>query len=344
MMARGHQVTLICPPQARIHAAAEARGIRVAGLPIARKNPKGFLALRRWLAAHRETVDVVNTHSSTDAWLTALASASRRHAPPMVRTRHVSSPVKRNRPTFWLYQRATRHIVTTGEALKAQLARDNGFDPSSMTSVPTGIDLNRFVPGDRRAARGRLGLPDRPAIGILGTLRNWKGHTYLFEAFANLQASHPDWQLIVIGDGPQRRNLERLARELGLGGRLRMAGNRDDVPDWLQALDLMALPSYGEEGVPQSVMQGMACGLPVVSTPVGAIAEAVDDGETGLLVPPRDAPALAAALARLMDDAPLRERLGRRGLAKARERFGIDIMLERMEAIFLRHARPAGSA
>jgi glycosyltransferase involved in cell wall biosynthesis len=344
MMARGHQVTLVCPPQARIHAAAEARGIPLAGLTIARKNLAGFRALRRWLATHGQAVDIVNTHSSTDAWLTALACASLRGAPPMVRTRHVSSPVKRNRPTLWLYQRATRHVVTTGEALRTQLARDNGFDPASMTSVPTGIDLNRFVPGDRRAARARLGLPDRPAIGILGTLRNWKGHTFLFEAFASLQASHPDWQLIVIGDGPQRRNLERLARELGLGARLRMAGNRDDVPDWLQALDLMALPSYGEEGVPQSVMQGMACGLPVVSTPVGAIAEAVDDGETGLLVPPRDAAALAAALALLMDDAPLRERFGRQGLARARERFGIDIMLERMEAIFLRHARPGGSA
>ncbi|HWS12764.1 MAG TPA: glycosyltransferase family 4 protein [Rhodocyclaceae bacterium] len=344
MMARGHQVTLVCPPQARIHAAAEARGIPLAGLTIARKNLAGFRALRRWLATHGQAVDIVNTHSSTDAWLTALACASLRGAPPMVRTRHVSSPVKRNRPTLWLYQRATRHVVTTGEALRTQLARDNGFDPASMTSVPTGIDLNRFVPGDRRAARARLGLPERPTIGILGTLRNWKGHTYLFEAFASLQASHPDWQLIVIGDGPQRRNLERLARELGLGARLRMAGNRDDVPDWLQALDLMALPSYGEEGVPQSVMQGMACGLPVVSTPVGAIAEAVDDGETGLLVPPRDAAALAAALALLMDDAPLRERFGRQGLARARERFGIDIMLERMEAIFLRHARPGGSA
>ena len=216
----------------------------------------------------------------------------------------------------------------------------NRRDPGRVKIV---VDVDSETPLSG-ATRARLGLPDRPAIGILGTLRNWKGHTYLFEAFASLQASHPDWQLIVIGDGPQRRNLERLAPELGLDGRLRMVGNRDDVPDWLQALDLMALPSYGEEGVPQSVMQGMACALPVVSTPVGAIAEAVDDGQTGLLVPPRDAAALAAALARLMDDAPLRERFGQQGLARARERFGIDIMIERMEAIFLRHARPAGSA
>jgi glycosyltransferase involved in cell wall biosynthesis len=249
--------------------------------------------------------------------------------------------VKRNWPTHWLYQRATRHVVTTGEALRRQLARDNGFDPARMTSVPTGIDLQRFVPGDRSAARARLGLPDRPSIGILGTLRNWKGHTYLFEAFASLRSRHPQWQLVVIGDGPQRHNLERLATELGLGDRLLMPGNRDDVPDWLRALDIMTLPSYGDEGVPQSVMQGMACGLPVVSTPVGAIAEAVDDGETGVLVPPRDAPALAAALERLMDDASLRARFGARGVEKARARFGVDLMVDRMEEIFMRHARAA---
>lgn len=342
MMARGHAVTLVCPPEAPIHAAAEDRVIPVTGLPISRKNVTGFLALRSWLVGRREAVDVVNTHSSTDAWLAALACATLRGAPPIVRTRHVSSPVKRNRPTFWLYQRATRHIVTAGEALRLQLSQQNGFDPATITSVPTGIDLQRFVPGNCHAARARLGLPDQPVIGILGTLRNWKGHAYLFEAFASLMVRHPHWQLIVVGDGPQRLNLARLAAELGLDKRLRMVGNRRDVPDWLQAMDILALPSYGDEGVPQSLVQGMACALAVVSTPVGAIAEAVVDNETGLLVTPRDSSALAAALDRLMNDASLRERLGRRGREMARMRFGIDIMLDRMEAIFLHHGRPAG--
>ncbi len=103
---------------------------------------------------------------------------------------------------------------------------------------------------------------------------------------------------------------------------------------WLQALDLFALPSYGEEGVPQAIMQAMACGIPVVSTTVGAITEAVDDGSTGLIVPPRDAPALGAALARLRDDPALRARLGAAGRARAVRDFGLDRMLDRMEAVF----------
>ena len=100
-------------------------------------------------------IDVVNTHSSTDSWLTALACATLARAPPIVRTRHVSTTI-RNRPTTrWLYTRATAHIVTTGEALRRQLARDNGVPLDHMTSVPTGIDLARFVPGDADRARAR---------------------------------------------------------------------------------------------------------------------------------------------------------------------------------------------
>jgi glycosyltransferase involved in cell wall biosynthesis len=115
---------------------------------------------------------------------------------------------------------------------------------------------------------------------------------------------------------------------------VRFVGQQHDVVPWLQALDIFTLPSYGEEGVPQAIMQAMACALPVVSTTVGAIGEAVEAGVTGLIVPPRDAAALEAALARLRDDAALRVRLGAAGRARAQARFGLDIMLERMEQVF----------
>jgi glycosyltransferase involved in cell wall biosynthesis len=113
-----------------------------------------------------------------------------------------------------------------------------------------------------------------------------------------------------------------------------MPGNREDVERWFAAMDLFVLPSYGEEGVSQSVMQAMACGLAVISTTVGAIGEAVINGETGLLVPPRDTAALKAALARLIQDAALRQQYAAAGLTRARERFGIERMRTAMEAVF----------
>ncbi|NJD24514.1 MAG: glycosyltransferase family 4 protein [Betaproteobacteria bacterium] len=345
MEGRGHRVTLVVPPQAQIAPAAEKMGLTVVPLDIERKNLGALWRVLAWLWRERRCIDVINTHSSTDSWLVVLATRLLPGAPPVVRTRHVSSPVNRSPASFWLYQTAARHIAVTGEAVRQQLHRDNGFALDSMTSVPTGIDLERFSPlpdgADRSALRARLELPDVPLLGILATLRNWKGHAYLLEAIARLPAELAAWRLVVIGDGPQWQKLHRQVETLGLAGRVIFVGNQDNVPDWLRALDLFALPSYGDEGVPQSIMQAMACGLPVVSTPVGGITEAVVADETGLIIPPRDADALAAALVRLMADEGLRARLGAAGLARARERFGSDRMLDRMEAIFVAHGRPA---
>ncbi len=183
------------------------------------------------------------------------------------------------------------------------------MSPARVVSIPTGIDLDRFKPGARDEARAALGLDREGAlIGIVATLRSWKGHRYLFEAFAGL--ADRGARLVVVGDGPQREALEALAKELGIAGRVRFAGNQADVAPWMRALDLFCLPSYANEGVPQALMQAMACGLPVVSTPVGSIAEIVQDGDTGRLVPPEDAQALRAALEALLADEALRARLG----------------------------------
>src|SRR5438094_1548973 len=296
MLARGHQVTLLTPHGADIYAAAKARNIPVVALPIEKKRPRALLAVRRWLAAQGGEFDVVNTHSSTDSWLVALARTMLRNVPPIVRTRHVSTRVHNDRATRWLYQRACAHIVTAGEALRLQLARENGFAPARMTSVPTGIDLEQFRPMDRAAARRELGLDERHALGIVATLRDWKGHDYLLDAWARLAPRFPDWQLLVIGEGPQRARLEARVAAEGHAASVRFVGNQHNVPVWLNSLDLFTLPSFGDEGVPQAIMQAMACGLAVVATPVGAIEEAVQRGRTGLIVPPRDATALAAAL------------------------------------------------
>jgi glycosyltransferase involved in cell wall biosynthesis len=334
MLRRGHDVTLLTPASADIYPAALKRSVPVVTLPIEKKRLGALAAMTRWLAVHRRKFDVINTHSSTDTWLTALACTWLRDAPPIVRTRHVSTAVGRNAPTRWLYQSATRHIVTTGEALRRQLAKENGFDPVRMTSVRTGIDLAAFRPMDRAECRRGLGLEERPTLGIVATLRDWKGHDYLLGAWALLRGRFADWRLIIVGDGPQRARLEERVVNEGLADSVRFVGNQDDVPRWLNALDLFTLPSFGDEGVPQGIMQAMACGLPVVATPVGAIEEAVQRDETGLIVAPKDAVALAEALARLMNDSALRRSMGDAGRAYAQANFGVEAMLDRMETVF----------
>ncbi|WP_319241438.1 glycosyltransferase family 4 protein [uncultured Propionivibrio sp.] len=331
MIARGHEACVLCPPEARIFAEAPRFGVPAHALPIGRKRLPGLLALRRWLKANPP--DVINTHSSTDSWLAGLACASLPAPAPIVRTRHISAPIAVNAGARWLYGRSAQHVVTTGEALRQTLIRELDLMPDRVTSVPTGIDTQRFAPGDKRAVRQALGLdPDGCYLGIVATLRSWKGHLYLLEAFAQLNA--PEWKLVIVGEGPMQDNIITRINELQLKDRVLLVGQRSDPENWMRALDLFCLPSYANEGVPQSVMQAMLTELPIVTTPVGAILEAVSDGDTALIVQPQNSDALAQALRRLIDDAALAGRLAAAARARATEHFSREHMLNRMQAIF----------
>ncbi|MGZ5040505.1 MAG: glycosyltransferase family 4 protein [Usitatibacter sp.] len=332
----GHDVLLAAPRESRIFAEAPRNGVPVAALPIARKGVRGLIAMRGMLS--RGAFHVANTHSSTDSWLCALACASLGDAPPIVRTRHISAPLPRNRATRWLYNRASDRIVTTGERLRAQVIAETGADPARVVSIPTGIDLERYRPGERLVARAATGLPaDARIVGIVATLRSWKGHTYLLKALAAMR--RPEVLLVIVGDGPQRAALQALADSLGVAGQVRFTGNQDDVAPWMNAFDVFCLPSYANEGVPQALMQAMACALPVVATRVGSIDEIVEPDVTGVLVPPQNEVRLRVELSKLLDDEGRRRSLGEAAHAAAQARFGESLMVERMIAVFQDVAR-----
>jgi len=333
--ARGHDVTLAASPHSRVYDEAKKRGLTVVAAPIERKGLRGLWGMRRVLASQQ--FDVVNTHSSTDSWLTALAAATLHRAPPVVRTRHISARVPDNAATRWLYGRATRHVVTTGESLRKVLIGNHHLPADRVSSVPTGVNIQRYSPGDRAAARRAVGLPeDLKLVGIVATLRSWKGHRFLIDAVSML--ARRDVGLVIVGDGPQRDALKALAEQRHLK-RFWMPGNQNDVIPWMQALDIFALPSYANEGVPQALVQAMLCGLPCITTAVGAIGEAAIDGRTALIVQPQDVKSLAFALQRLLDDPALCVRLGMAARAHCTIHFNIEVMLDRMEAIFHAAAR-----
>jgi glycosyltransferase involved in cell wall biosynthesis len=170
-------------------------------------------------------------------------------------------------------------------------------------------------------------------VGIVATIRSWKGHLYLIDAFAGLPQREKTL-LVIVGDGPSRRMVEDRIAERNMGANVLLAGQQSDVAPWLRAMDIFALPSYANEGVPQSIVQAMSCGLPVVSTHVGSIDEAVSHEQTGLLTLPKDAAALGRALARLLADPALRRQLGAEGRRVAIEEFTFSQMIDRMERVF----------
>ena len=332
LIRRGHQVESLCPEEAVIFRKAQELSIPVTPLPLRRRNWKGLAAVRHWLRWNR--ADVINTHSSSDSWLVAVAARSLLKRPRIVRTRHLGAPVPNNPASNWVYGHGADFVVTCGQSVRQQLIERNKVAAERCQSVPTGIDVLRFTPGDRRAVREQLNLPvEKPILGIVAALRREKGHETLCQAAAVLAAQH-DFDLLIVGDGLSRDLVREWVERHGLSGRTHLVGNQQNVVPWLQAMDLFVLPSWGIEGVPQSIMQAMSCQLAVVATDVGSISEAVQHEQTGLLVPPEQPEQLAAALARLLENRTQREQFAKAGLELARSRFTIENMLDDMEQIF----------
>jgi len=332
LLERGHEVQLICPPQAEIYTMAKQRGLDVISMPIANKSLKAIWQMRQWIEANQP--DIINTHSSTDSWITTLASQWLAQRPGIVRTRHISRRVSKRLTSHWLYTIASAHIVTTGVKLKQSLIQNNDFPAEQLTSVRTGVDLSRFKPGDKKQARQTLGLAeDKIIIGIVATLRSWKGHRYLLEAFAQI-ADKKSLQLLIVGDGPQWDALQQQVEELNIKEHVTFAGRQSKVEQYLQAMDIFCLPSYANEGVPQSIMQAQCCGIPTITTLIGSIDEAIIPEETALVVTPEKVDELTAAIQKLINDPALRTKMAAKAAEHAQQNFSRETMLDDMERIF----------
>lgn len=338
MRKRGHTLLLAGEANAPLAIEARNRGFEVHELRYRRGlDLAAIRTVRRLVRDHQ--IEIINSHSSKDAWVAGLAA--RGTGARVVRTRHLSIPVKPNARNRLLYTKLTHHLVTTGEALRQQLVRENGFAPDRISSVPTGVDLQRFDPVTVTPAslHADYGLPaEARLIGVLAMLRAMKGHAVLIEALPGILVEHPDVCVLFFGEAPAESPLPaqyaRRADELGIAQRLRFCGYRDDVPPVLAALDCVVQPSIRDEGVPQSITQALAMQRPVVATDIGATGEVVRNEETGLLVPPNDVVALADAVNRVLahpDEAEKRARAGRELIERE---YSAARMAERMEAVY----------
>lgn len=231
--------------------------------------------------------------------------------------------------------RFTDLSLAVSRGVKDYLVAEIGLDPAKIRVVPNGVDvaaIDAARPGPE--VRRELGLPEGvPVIGLVGRLDHWgKGHKELFEAVVGLKASHPV-QALIVGGGRREAEVRQLAASLGLAESVHFLGQRHDVPDLLHAMDIFVLPSYSE-GVSLALLEAMAAGLPVIATAVGGLPEVVEDGETGLLIPPKDADALAGALERLLADPALVQRLGANARAQVRENYSLDRLGREINEIY----------
>jgi glycosyltransferase involved in cell wall biosynthesis len=340
MRRRGHRPAFVCDPRGELCRRARLQNFPVTPLVFGGlQNLGAWLKLRRHLSG--EAFDILNTHSSLDSWVGTLAWRSLRIPPLLVRTRHLSTRVRINYPTRWLY-RTPAAIITTGQVTKDLLVERLGVPARRIYSIPTGVELAEFAPQDKsRELLAQVQIPaDAFVFGSVAVLRSWKGHLYLLEAFHELLQQGARAFLLLVGEGPYRVVIEEKIAQLGLEHRVRLAGFRDQVAPWFALMDVKVLASYANEGVPQSLLQAQAMALPVVGTAVGGIPEVILHEETGLLVPPRDPRALAQAMGRLLADPEYRAHLGRRGREVVVEKFSMEQMAAEVEAVYEVLRRP----
>lgn len=226
-------------------------------------------------------------------------------------------------------------FVTVSRDLARWLVEDIGLPRGKVLSICNGVDTHRFRPGGRQAARAILGIGPEPiVIGTVGRLDPVKDQAGLLRAFSRV-ADDPRALLLIAGDGPCRAELKTTVSALGLDGRVRLLGERDDVPSVLTAMDVFVLCSIGE-GISNTILEAMASGLPVVATRVGGNPELVVDGSTGFLVEPRSPAALAAPLRRYLEDPGLLAHHGRAARDLAEAEFSLERMVGAYEQLYER--------
>ena len=306
MRERGHHLEALCQPEAELGRRLRMAGFTVHLMPM--DGPHNFLrgvaSVRRLL--RRGGFDVVNTHSRRDTVLAAIA-ARLAGTPLIVRTRHLAKPINSLYAYTWLAHR----VIAVSAYVRKQLL-DGGARPASIATIYSPVALPQARQGV--CVRRELGLAaDDLVIGCVAVMRADKGHADLIEAFHRISGAFPQARLVLAGDGmPLFARLQAQAASLGLAPRVHFLGRRDDIGDVMAAFDVFALPTQ-REALGTVFIEAAAMGVPVIGGNVGGVPETMQADVTGLLVPPRDPAALAAALERLLADPGLRRSMGRAG-------------------------------
>ncbi|MEM7413143.1 MAG: glycosyltransferase [Myxococcota bacterium] len=326
----GHENLLICPPDSRARAEAEKRGIATAS--VAMRNDLSLPASWRTTRILREQrPHLVHCHTGRANWVGGLAAW--RAGIPALTTRRMDRRVKRGPRTRWLYGRVMRRAAAISPAVATRL-EEGGVAADRIRLIWSSVDPATLTPSaDRAQLRSERDVRDDDVVLLVtANLVRRKGIDLLIEALARC-AEAPGLRLWVVGDGVEKEALEALARERGVTARATFFGRRDDIADWLEACDVFVLPSR-LEGLGVAALEAMARARPVVASAVGGLAEVVLHEETGLLVQPEDADALAAALQRMHADAVLRDRLGHAGAQRIRDTFTASKMVEQYVALY----------
>lgn len=333
---RGHDVGITCiEREGALAAELRRQGHKISVVP-----SPGWLsniypeALTSWFRELKP--DVVHVHNS--GWL-KVAKAAR--AAGVARVVHTLHGLLDHEPTYapllkrWA-ARFTDVTIAVSEPLRRHLLNKAGLPPTSVWTVPNGIDTDTFSPGPRALRlREALGLSsDALLVGHVARFAPVKNHALLLEAFERVRCNAPEAVLLLIGDGPLRGRIEAQIDQLGLWSHVRLLGElHENVPGLYRELDVFVLCSDAE-GTSMSILEAMASGLPIIATSVGGSPDLLSSGSCGVLVPPREPELLAQMILSLLGNQPERSSLGAQARRRALSIYAEDKIVSLHEALY----------
>jgi glycosyltransferase involved in cell wall biosynthesis len=336
----GHEVTLLCPPESRLEAEARAAGLETLSLDLrTRSYALAIATLRRFLI--RRGIEIVHTQLSQDLPALVPAAVYVSQPPPIILTKRVGSFISKKDPFHrWLYRHVSL-IIAISDVIRRNVIATCPVDPDRVLTLFDGVDLERFNPEtvDSHAVRRELGIEeDTIVIGVVGRFSPGKGHEEFLQAARVILSQNPRVKFLIVGEPSHGEEsygneIRRSAAPLMEKGAVIFTGFRRDIPQVMGALDILAFPSYAE-AFGDVLIEAMAMKLPVVSTNCDGVLEIVVDGETGIQVPPKDAPALADGLLTLIRDPVLRKKLGEAGRLRVEKLFDLKKRTARMDELY----------
>ena len=301
---QGHEMILVAPDNGTLYERCKKEGFVVISIYFTK--PRTLINILKMLwVIWRKKPDVVATHSSTDSWA-GLIAAFLLQVRKRVRYRHISATVKGNFLNKLQYSILANLVITTGNCISNILIENLKINESKIHVLATPVHSSLDLPSKeeaRKSLQKELNLgKDTRFIGQVSVLRGWKGHPYLLEAFYIIASDNPNLHLVIVGDGAMMQSLKNRQASSSFPNRIHLVGHKENVHLYFKAFECAILSSTHNEGIPQSLLQSMQVGTPVIGTKVGGIPEIIINGETGYLAEPQDPKSLSSAIIKTLVD------------------------------------------
>ena len=336
LLEQGHTVSIVCQPDSTLWNRCKSITSENFNCYILRmKNSANlFSILSLYKIIKLASPDIIHTHSSIDSWLAGIVG--KLLGLPVIRSRHISIPIKSFFPNNWLYSKIPKKIITSGEAISKVVSSVSGVDPKNVKSISAGVDFKRFDFNiDCSKIKKELKInSNQILIGKIGVIRGWKGHDYFVDCAPLVLEQFPEARFVIVGSGPGYESIQSRVKNKSLEKFIFLLGHREDIPEILGGIDIQVLASYAGEGTPQVIPQAFAMKKPLVATRVGSIPELLGHGERGILVEPKNSEDLAKGILKFLKDRQMAQEVAEKAYTFSIKELNIEKMMEQTISVY----------